>query len=78
MQRFAGLNIRDFSPVTFSQEYFHGALVSGVCYLTTAKYLLENFCSTFKNRENRNSLAQRIFAHLQYVLNNGFHTTTLN
>ena len=62
-ERFAGLNTHDFSPMKFSQEYFHGALASSVYYLTIVKYSQENFHGTLKTRE---SLAQRIFLRLRY------------
>ena len=66
-ERFAGLNIRSFSPTKFSQEYFHGSMASGVYYLTIAiyKYSRENFHGTLKNCENRGGLAQRIFPCLR-------------
>ena len=48
-ERFAGLNIHDFSPMKFSREYFHGALASSVYYLTKAKYSRKNFRGTLKN-----------------------------
>ena len=48
-ERFAGLSIRDFSPMRFSREYFHGALASSVYYLTKAKYSQENFRGILKN-----------------------------
>ena len=49
MQRFAGLNIRSFSPIRFSRKYFCGALASSVYCLTTAKHSLENFGGALKN-----------------------------
>ena len=45
----------------FSWEYFHGTMASSVHYLTIAKYSLENFRSTLKNRENCKSLASESF-----------------
>ena len=65
MERFAGLNIRGFSPMKFSRKYFRGALATSVPYLPKAKNSMENFHGKVKNRENRESLAQRIFPHLQ-------------
>ena len=44
-----------------SQKYFHGALASSVYCLTVAKYSQENLHSTFKNCENHENLAQRVF-----------------
>ena len=74
VERFTGLNIHGFNPMKFSWEYFCCVLVSIVYYLTIAKYLWENFRSTLKNHENHESLAQRVFPHLQYV---HFHVITI-
>ena len=67
MERLTGVNIYGFNRMKFSQEYFCCVLASSAYYLTIAKYLWENFCSTLKNHENHESLAQRVFPHLQYV-----------
>ena len=68
VERFAGLKICGFSPMKiFWQEYFCGALASGVYYLTIAQYSQENSHGTLTNRENCKNLAQRVFPHLQYV-----------
>ena len=55
VERFAGLNIRGFSPMKFSQKYFRGALASSVYYLSIAKNSQENFCGKLKNCENHES-----------------------
>ena len=62
VKRFAGLNIRDFSPMKFLQKYFRGTLATSVYYLPIAKNSREKFGGTLKNRE---SLAQRIVPHLR-------------
>ena len=68
MERLTGLNIiLWFQPYEVSQEYFCCVLASSVYYLTIAKHLWENFCSTLKDHENHESLAQWVFPHLQYV-----------
>ena len=36
--RFIALNICNFSPMTFSQEYFHGALADNGYYLNVTKH----------------------------------------
>ena len=69
-ERFTGLNIHSSSLWIFSWEHFCGPLTSSVYYLTIAKYLRENFCGTLKNCENHESLAQRIFPRLQYLIKN--------
>ena len=54
MERFTGLNIHGFSPISFTGIVY---------YLTIAKYVQKNFCST---HENLASLAQQIFPCLQH------------
>ena len=51
--------------LSFLWKYFHGALATSVYYLPIAKNLWENFHSKLENYE---SLAQRIFPRLQYML----------
>ena len=68
VERFAGLNIHNFSPMKFSWEYFCNVLASNVYYLTIAKYSWENFHGTLKNRKNHECLAQRIFPRLGYYI----------
>ena len=65
MERFAGLNIRGFSPIKFLRKYFRGALTTSVYYLPIVKNSRENFRVTLKNHENHKSLAQQIFPRLR-------------
>ena len=51
-------------------EVFRGALATSVHYLPKAKNSRENFHGKLKNRENRESLAQRIFPRLRYTHEN--------
>ena len=67
MARLTGLNIYDFNPMKFSQEYFCCVLASSVYYLTIAKYLRQTFRSTLKNHKNHERLAQWVFPLLRYV-----------
>ena len=67
VEKFAGLNIRGFSPMKVLQKYFCGILPTIVYFIPIAKNSLENFHSTLKNRKNRECLAQRIFPRLRYT-----------
>ena len=58
VERFAGLNIRSFSPMEVFAEILCGALATSVHYLPKAKNSRENFHAKLKNRENHESLAQ--------------------
>ena len=53
----------------FLWKYFRDALATSVHYLPKANNSRENVHSKFKNHENRESLAQRIFPHLRYIVN---------
>ena len=57
VERFDGLNIRDFSPMKFFMEILLWCISTSIHYLRTAKNSWENFCSELKNRENHESLA---------------------
>ena len=48
--------------MTFSQEYFHGALANNGYYLNVTKHEWEKFCGTLKIMP---VLAKQIFPHLQ-------------
>ena len=67
VEKFAGLNIRGFSPMKALQKYFCGILPTSVYCIPIAKNSLENFHGTLKNRKNHDCLAQRIFPRLQYT-----------
>ena len=58
-----------FQPykVFCGNTYFRGTLATSIYYLPIAKYSRENFHGTLKNRENRESLAHRIFSCLRYM-----------
>ena len=68
MERFAGLNICGLSSIKFFAVIFHGALATSVHYLCIAKNSQEYFRGKLKNRENHESLAQRIFSRLRYYI----------
>ena len=68
--RFTTLSIRNFSPMTFSQEYFHGALANSGYYLNVTKHSWEKFCGTLKIMP---VLAKQIFPHLQCTDNLNVH-----
>ena len=59
-----------FQPYEFFWKYFCGALATSVYDLPIAT---ENICSTLKNHENRESLAQQIFPHLQCIMPLNIH-----
>ena len=73
MERFTGLNIRSFSSMKVFLEILSLCIghtrATSVHYLPIAKNLQENFCGKLKNRENRESLAQKIFIRLRYTGN---------
>ena len=58
VERFAGLNIRGFSPLKFFAEIPSRRMATSVHYLRIAKNSWENFRGKPKNREIRGSLAQ--------------------
>ena len=79
MERFAGLNIRDFSPMKFFADILSWC-IGHQCLLLIAKNSQENFCGKLKNCE---SLAQHIFPRLRYAktihmsLNNSYIRFTI-
>ena len=48
VERFAGLNIRGFSPIKLLRKYFCDALATNVYYLPIAKNSRKNFRGTLK------------------------------
>ena len=56
-----------FQPLNFLWKYLRGVLAISVYCLPIAKNSQENFRGTFRNRENRESLAQQIFPRLRYL-----------
>ena len=70
-ERFAGLNIRGFRPMKFFMGIFSWCLGQRrLLFNYIAKCSWENFRDTLKNCENCESLAQQIFPHLQYSIQN--------
>ena len=60
-ERFAGLNIRGFSPMKFFTGIFSRCLGQRFYYLTIVKYSWENFHGTLKNHENHERKPSEFF-----------------
>ena len=71
-EKFAGINIRSFSAIEVFMEILLHYLGHRYSLFSTIKERCsnswKNFCGTPENHENRESLAQRIFPHLQYYI----------
>ena len=71
-ERFAGLNIRGFSTIEIFVEIFSRCLGHKYSLFRIIKerhlYSRKTFCNTLKNREKHESLAQRFFPRLRYIL----------
>ena len=76
-----GRNIRGFSTIKVFVEIFLRCLGHKYSLFSLNKerhlYSRKNFHGTPENREKRESLAQRIFSHLRYVLQGCITTVRL-
>ena len=72
VERFAGLNVRSFNPIEVFTEILLRCLHQKCLLFGITKegclYSWEKVRGTLEKHEKHESLAQRIFPHLQYVL----------